>query len=500
MRISNLEIKGFGKFENKKITLASGLNVIYGRNEAGKSTIQAFVKAMLYGLRGGRRLKDGTLPPLKQYQPWNAKMYGGILEYILEDGSEFTVGRNFERNTVNITDAYGKQINAQFSAGREEGIKFAEQHLGLSESCFERTAFIGQMQSAVDPEGKKILAERLLNLRQSGDEEVSYLKAMQALKDAQISYVGSGRTQNRPLNWIESQLDAAVREEEKMLRLHEDSMDLFIELNACKREEEKLKTGLESLKRVQHAYAENVKTDTLKDTHRNLLNCLEQLKELVEERQEFARKQEKLQEKQQSLQSCRQFSTHDIDTMSENFALYRIALQELEATRRKKAQNEEKINGIQHTVQPCELFDREGNTIDRILKEVLHQNEFDFEKAETNETPEKKRGQARTRNLSILGLSATALLITGAFAFRGQISNTGFLFIFAAGFLLFAGTGALLFTALRTMKTSSGEGRTAIINYNAVQKEQEEHRKLLNRWMKENGTGHLQDFIRLKSV
>ena len=70
MKITLLDIKGFGRFNQKKIAPKYGFNIVYESNESGKSTLQAFIRAMLFGLKGGRKSKDGKLPPLKQYKPW----------------------------------------------------------------------------------------------------------------------------------------------------------------------------------------------------------------------------------------------------------------------------------------------------------------------------------------------------------------------------------------------------------------------------------------------
>ena len=61
MFITKLDIKGFGKLKDTTINLINGLNIIYGNNEAGKSTVQTFVKAMFYGLKGGKESKEGDL-------------------------------------------------------------------------------------------------------------------------------------------------------------------------------------------------------------------------------------------------------------------------------------------------------------------------------------------------------------------------------------------------------------------------------------------------------
>ena len=47
MKILSLHIDGFGKFHDRDISFEDGLNVVYGKNEAGKSTLHTFIKGML---------------------------------------------------------------------------------------------------------------------------------------------------------------------------------------------------------------------------------------------------------------------------------------------------------------------------------------------------------------------------------------------------------------------------------------------------------------------
>ena len=49
MIIKSVNINSFGGIKNKKINFSKGLNIVYGENEAGKSTIQSFIKIWLYG-------------------------------------------------------------------------------------------------------------------------------------------------------------------------------------------------------------------------------------------------------------------------------------------------------------------------------------------------------------------------------------------------------------------------------------------------------------------
>ena len=78
MRIERVEINGFAKIRNLVIAPGSGLNVIYGANEAGKSTVQRFIRALLYGVRIGRE-PSGLPAAQKRFMPWDGAPYGGSI-------------------------------------------------------------------------------------------------------------------------------------------------------------------------------------------------------------------------------------------------------------------------------------------------------------------------------------------------------------------------------------------------------------------------------------
>ncbi|MBX7073977.1 MAG: AAA family ATPase [Pirellulales bacterium] len=63
MILRELRIEGFGIWREQRLDgLSDGLNVFYGANEAGKTTLMQFVRSMLYGFSPERR--ERYLPPL----------------------------------------------------------------------------------------------------------------------------------------------------------------------------------------------------------------------------------------------------------------------------------------------------------------------------------------------------------------------------------------------------------------------------------------------------
>ncbi|MCX7772738.1 MAG: AAA family ATPase, partial [Clostridia bacterium] len=253
MRINVLDIKGFGKLKNKKITPDKGFNIIFEPNESGKSTLQAFIKAMLFGLKGGRRAKDGSLPPVKHYKPWSAEQYAGVMEYSLDNGQSFRVGRNFEKGTANIYDAGANNLTTVFAQDKETGPRFAEEHLGLDETTFERSAFIRQLQCPIDDDGRKSLVEKLSNLNTAGSEELSLTKALNALDTALLEKVGTGRTTVRPLDRTNARLVELERQKEQLIALKDQFLDTFRALHDKKELHKKLSLKLETVLKIKDA-------------------------------------------------------------------------------------------------------------------------------------------------------------------------------------------------------------------------------------------------------
>lgn len=206
MRINKLYLRGFGKFENFEFEPIRGINVIYGGNESGKSTLMAFIKAVLFGLKGGRADKEGTPSESRRYKPWNGAKYGGYINIELDDFKRYRLERDFDINSIKLYDEDFNDITGIFT-GSKDGRGLAERLLGINESLFERTVFIKQLGTRIDGTSSKDLIERISNIGQSGYEDISYKKAHMALKEALKSQVGTGRSYTRPLDLIDRRLE-----------------------------------------------------------------------------------------------------------------------------------------------------------------------------------------------------------------------------------------------------------------------------------------------------
>ena len=92
MEILELNLKHFGRFEDYTLNLHAGINVISGGNETGKTTLHAFIRAMLYGIT---RTRSRVLDEYQLRQPWeNPDYFAGSMR-VLHRGKIYRIDRNF---------------------------------------------------------------------------------------------------------------------------------------------------------------------------------------------------------------------------------------------------------------------------------------------------------------------------------------------------------------------------------------------------------------------
>ena len=96
MKIEKIHINGFGKFKDKTIEFKDGFNLIYGENEAGKSTLHKFIEGMFFGFFKDYSKNKYYTPDYNKYLPWEFDVYGGSIEFE-NDEKKYRIERNFNR-------------------------------------------------------------------------------------------------------------------------------------------------------------------------------------------------------------------------------------------------------------------------------------------------------------------------------------------------------------------------------------------------------------------
>ncbi len=175
MEILQLHLKHFGKFTDYRLDLHAGINIISGGNETGKSTLHAFIRAMLYGIA---RTRSRSLDEYQLREPWeNPSYFAGSMK-VLYDGKIYRIDRNFHRRDESL------EVICETDGTQAEDPQQALQAFtgGLSETDFDNTIFIRQAQNAAGTQLGERLRDYLVNMEHSADASVDVSAAMDKLK------------------------------------------------------------------------------------------------------------------------------------------------------------------------------------------------------------------------------------------------------------------------------------------------------------------------------
>lgn len=196
MKITDIRIQNFGKLKEREISLTDGINIIYGPNESGKSTLHAYIRAMLFGLPRLRGRASRT-DQYSRFEPWDRPVdYAGSM-YFEAGNKEFCIERNFYKH-----DQRASLICE--TDGEELSVEQGDLHMllgGISESVYDNTVSIGQLRAETDEGMLRELQNFMVNYEGSGQGDIDLVKASEQLK-------------RRKKEWEKKLLEARNRQQE----------------------------------------------------------------------------------------------------------------------------------------------------------------------------------------------------------------------------------------------------------------------------------------------
>ncbi len=234
MKIRAVHIGGFGRWSEKSFDFDEGFNLVFGPNEAGKSTLLQFIQYIFYGL-GDLRGKSLSEKPRELFYPWGGEHYGGSIRFSLM-GREYKLDRSFGKtknfDKIHLLDATtGEALPLQ--AGLEPG----EQLLKMSLSEFRNSVFTGQNAAAVANESD--MKRRLSATMTGSDALVSTDEMLKKLEEMQRS-LSSNQRQESILKRLQNAEAQLLEEQAKALANDRQIVDLLERIE----ENEKNKSAL----------------------------------------------------------------------------------------------------------------------------------------------------------------------------------------------------------------------------------------------------------------
>lgn len=189
MKIQNLKINQFGKLKDKEIELKEHINVIYGKNESGKSTLLKFILGMFYGLSKNKNGK--TYTDFQKYTPWNEEDFSGKIKYTLDDSTSYEVFREFKKKSPKIYNEDLEEISKEFTINATTGNRFFVDQTGVEEELFTKTIVSMQNEVKLEEKEQSSLLQKLSNLVSSGEDSLSYQKIVNKLNKRQLEEIGT---------------------------------------------------------------------------------------------------------------------------------------------------------------------------------------------------------------------------------------------------------------------------------------------------------------------
>ena len=272
MQIKNIKINNYGKIKNKEILFSDKINVIYGENEAGKSTLLHFILNSLYGISKNKKGKEYS--DFEKYKPWSGDDFSGKISYELDNNNnKYEIFRDFKKKNPKIFNENMEDISKDFSIDKTKGNEFFYEQTKVDEDLFLSTLVVNQQEVKLHKQEQNVLIQKIANLVGTGEDNVSYKRAIDRLNRRQLDEVGTQKSREKPINLlqreienleiekneIEKYVDIKYEIEEKKNKLQDEINELENENNFL--QEIKLLNENEKIEKEKIKLKENLKKE-----------------------------------------------------------------------------------------------------------------------------------------------------------------------------------------------------------------------------------------------
>ena len=214
MKIKKIKINSYGKLKEKEINFKDGINLIYGQNEAGKSTLIKFIINSLYGISKNKKGKE--VSDFDKYKPWSGEEFSGKLEYELDNKEKYEIYRDFSKKNPKIFNENMEDISKEFNIDKNKGNEFFYEQTKIDEDLFLSTLAINQSEVKLENQAQNFLIQKIANLAQTGDDSISFKRVMDRINRRQLDEVGTERSREKPINIVARKLQELNAEKENL--------------------------------------------------------------------------------------------------------------------------------------------------------------------------------------------------------------------------------------------------------------------------------------------
>ena len=241
MKLIRLHVENFGKLQGFDYSFDGGLNVLLQENGWGKSTLAAFVKAMLYGMPASSK-QSLDENERKKYMPWQGGAYGGSLEFSTKTG-KYRIERFF--GAKESGDSFALYDLATNRESNRYSSRIGEELFGIDADGFARTVYLSQHAVIAKGDNNSITA-KLGDLLDDVDDIGSFDDAMAALDKRRKYYKMTG--ERGRIADIEREIANARAQIEQLSRTEETMHQKESELSVLEERAKEMTASIEGVR------------------------------------------------------------------------------------------------------------------------------------------------------------------------------------------------------------------------------------------------------------
>lgn len=272
MKIEKIKINNYGGLKGKEIDLRENINIIYGKNESGKSTILKFIINSLYGISKNKKGKE--ISDYEKYKPWDEEgEFSGKIKYQLSNGEKYEVYRDFNKKNPEIYNEKGEEISWEYNISKTNGSEFFIEQTQVDEDTFISSFATLQQDVKIELDTQNYLLQKISNLVGTGEENTSYKKIIEKLEKRKLEEIGTERTKDKPLNKIQEEIKQVRTEKEQTEKSN-------IEVGRIRQEKEEIAEQIQKLEKENNLLKE---LKQIKEMEQNYVDKNELNRKIIEE-------------------------------------------------------------------------------------------------------------------------------------------------------------------------------------------------------------------------
>ena len=469
MKISKIKIKGFGKFQNAEFSFQKGLNVLYGQNESGKTTLANFI---LYTISGF------SSEEISRYTPWNSEDFGG--EMTIEtlsgeikqelDPSNPSQERIVRREEYESSSFIPEEEGITVSKG-VSGIVIAKLRKRMEEiERMERVIELLKNEQSVYEKLSQIEKELAQKIREIEDRINSLNEKFSEEKALRKRYVES----KRKLNLLRKELD--LMEDKLLAAKIIKSKNIWKEMDEIRLKISSLGVDISDLKKYMKYPQEKI--DRVWDLRRDIGEIEEKIEKLSAELDNRLEEERVLRERKKVLEELLRISENeDVDKIILKVKNIELSMKMLEEKKRPKGYDE-RWRYFDRIVDVDKRISELSSTLEKI--KTLENNLSEIEKE--LEVVDKELGAIRAKINLRNTLTIVFLALAGGLIGAGYLSNL--LFILSISAAVSTGLSLALFLSTSELRKNranlEGERERLNLNYKVIEKKLENLKNEIN--------------------